>query len=206
VADLNTDDPVVVAEATTETPTAETVTPPASDSTGRSDKDVIVGYSAENKRLKKQLEKVENDRKALEEKNKTEEQRRVDDQVEERVAPHREENKQLREAYFAEIEQMNAGLPEKYRRELDPDVPIQVLKEQRKGIVDLSAALSIQTPPAAAVDAGGNPPPEPPKGIVAKADFAAWQQLISSNKPADREKHNELRPTMEAAYREGRVR
>jgi hypothetical protein len=199
-------DPVVVAEATTETPTAEPVTPPASESAGRSDKDVIVGYSAETKRLKKQLEKATADNAALVEKHKTDEQRRIDAKVEEQVGPHREEIKQLRDAYFAEIEQMNAGLPEKYRRELDPDAPIPVLREQRKGIVDLSAALSIQTPPAAPVDTGGNPPPEPPKGTVTKAEFAAWQQLVSSSNPDDIEKHKELKPSMEAAYVEGRIR
>ncbi|MCP4898899.1 MAG: hypothetical protein GY906_18155 [bacterium] len=206
MANLNTGDAVVVAEATTETPTAETVTPPASDSTGRSDRDVIVGYSAENKRLKKQLERATADNAALVEKHKTEEQRQIDAKVEEQVGPQREEIKQLRDAYFTEIEQMNAGLPEKYRRVLDPDTPIQVLKEQRRGIVDLLAETSTQAPPATYVDTGGNPPAEPPKGTVTKAEFAAWQQLVSSGRPDDIKRHNEMRPAMEAAYRERRIR
>ncbi len=204
--DLNTDGPVVAAEATTETPTAEQVTTPASDSAGRSDKDVIVGYSVENKRLKAQLEKTNVEHAALVEKHKTDEQRRIDEKVNEQVAPHREEIKQLREAYFTEIDQMNAVLPEQYRRELNPDAPIAVLREQRKGIVDLSAALSIQTPPATAVDSGGVPPAEPAKRIVPPAEFLTWQQLVSTGKPGDLEKHKELREEMTAAKLEGRVR
>jgi hypothetical protein len=200
----NTDGKPVADKAGTETPTDQQVTTPADDSGQQKGKDGrIDGLVAERERLKKQLESVQAEKTALEEKNKTEEQKRIDEAVDEKVAPHRAENKRLREFFFSELDRVNKTLPEEHQREINREASLDVLQEQFTSLQTLSSVLSSnQVRPR--VDGSGNPAVIT-SGTPTVDDYNRVALLASSNKAEDIAAYDKEWPAIERAIRERRL-
>ena len=152
-----------------------TPTTPASDTAGRSAEDRIAGLVAERDRHKAAAEKAQADRDALAEKYKTEDEKRLDELVAQRVESEYGPAKQRLERIEAELTtkrdallEATPGLEDCY----DATAPIEV---QVRQIERVASHLSTTNAAPTGVDSGGNPPAAAPKG-TRKYSQAEYQQ------------------------------
>ena len=166
------------------TPTEQQVTTPPSDTGGRSVEDRIAGLVAEVGRHKQRADKAEADNTALAEKYKTEDEKRLDQLVNERVESEYGPVKQRLERITAELttkrDKLLEALPEDGRNCYDESAPVEVQVRQ----IELVAS-HLSTPNAAptSIDSGGNPiPPQPEdKTRYSREEYLAVQKLAVSN-------------------------
>lgn len=190
-------------QAGTGTPTEQQVTTPPSETGGRDAEGRIAGLVAERERLKTQLEAEKKAREAIEEEHKTEDQKRLDQMVKERVeseyGPVRQRLERIEAELTAKRDKLLESLPEDSRSCYDESAPVEV---QVRQIELVAAHLSTQgTPPS--VSSGGNPPAQAPKDTrkYTKDEYDAVQRLAVT----DPDKFDELWPEMKRALVENRV-
>jgi uncharacterized small protein (DUF1192 family) len=199
----NTDGQAPAAEGAPATPAAQPVTTPPSDTSGRNAEDRIAGLVAERERLKTQLEKAGQEKAALEEQFKTDEQRRIDELVNQRVESEYGPAQQRLERIEAELatkrDKLLETLPEGSRNCYDETAPVEV---QVRQIELVASHLSVPGAPAP-VDGGGNPPPkETPRGQMFSLEEYQEVQALASSYPAEFDKRW---PEMKRALKEGRI-
>lgn len=196
----NTDGTPAAAQAGTDAATAQQPTQPAADSAGKGAEDRIAGLIAENKRKDAQLAKAEADRAALEQKYKSEDEKRIDQLVTERVESEYRPAKQRLERIEAELttkrDRLLEALPEASRDCYDSTAPVEVQVRQIELVAShLSDKASAPAPPTP-VNSGGNPMTGGPITMPTEAEFNEWQQMPSKGRL---EEYHKLKPVMHAA-------
>jgi hypothetical protein len=182
-----------------------TPTTPASDTVGRGAEDRIAGLVAERERFKAAAEKAEADRAALEEKYKSDDEKRLDQLVQQRVESEYGPAKQRLERIEAELttkrDRLLENLPEGSRDCYDSTAPVEVQVRQ----IELVAS-HLSTPGAPAlvgVNSGGNPPAPAPKD-TRRYSLQEYQQ-VQRWATTDPDKFDEVWPAMKVALVEGRI-
>lgn len=181
-----------------------TPTTPASDNAGRNAEDRIAGLVAERERWKATAEKATADRDAMTEKHKSDDDKRIDALVAERVESEYGPDKQRLERITAELaterDALIETLPEDARDCYDPNADVEVQVRQIRAV---AKHLSTQVTPPGGVNSGGNPPAPPPKDTqkYTREDYQEVQRLAVSN-PAEFDK---VWPEMKRALNEGRI-
>lgn len=187
------------------TPTAEQVTPPPSDTGGRNAEDRIAGLVAERERLKTQLEKSVAEKTELAEKFKSDEEKRIDELVNQRVeseyGPKTQRLERIEAQLAAKRDKLLESLPEDSRNCFDENANIETQLNQ---IEIVAAHLSTTPNTPTTVTSGGNPPAgESTTGRqYSQEEYQEVQALASSN-PAEFDK---LWPEMKKALKDGRVK
>jgi hypothetical protein len=199
----NTDGTPVADNAGTVTPTEQQVTTPASDSAGRNAEDRIAGLVAERERLKTQLATEKTERTALEDKYKSDEEKRLDELVANRVeseyGPVKQRLERIEVELTAKRDKILESLPEDSRNCFDESAPVEV---QVRQIELVASHLSTHQSPSS-LNSGGNPPPQPSadKTRYSRADYQEVQRLAVSNP----DEFDKVWPTMKKALEEGRI-
>ena len=199
----NTDGTTPAAQGVTGTPPEPTVTQPQSDTGGRDAEGRIAGLVAERERLKTALEKEKAERTALQEQHKSDEDKRIDQLVTERVeseyGPVRQRLERIEVALTAKRDKLLESLPEDSRDCYDEGAPVEV---QVRQIELVTSHLSTHGTPSI-LDSGGNPAPEPPtdKTRYSRAQYQEVQRLASFNP----DEFDKVWPTMKKALEEGRI-
>ncbi len=200
---MNTDGTPVAEQAGTATPTEQQVTIPASDSAGRTAEDRIAGLVAERERLKQSLEKERAERTELENKNKSDEEKRVDELVSNRVeseyGPVRQRLERIEAELTTKRDRLLEGLPEDSRNCFDESAPVEV---QVRQIELIASHLSTHKSPST-LDSGGNPPQQPSadKTRYSQAQYQEVQRLAVRNP----DEFDKVWPAMKKALEEGRI-
>ncbi|MCK5644711.1 MAG: hypothetical protein KAJ19_28185 [Gammaproteobacteria bacterium] len=200
---VNTDGTTPAAEGVTGTPPEPTVTQPVVDNTGRDAEGRIAGLVAERERFKTALEKEKAERAAEQEKYKSDEDKRIDQLVTERVeseyGPVRQRLERIEVALTAKRDKLLESLPEDSRDCYDEGAPVEV---QVRQIELVTSHLSTHSTPSI-LDSGGNPAAQPSadKTRYSRADYQEVQRLATQN-PAEFDK---VWPTMKKALLEGRI-
>lgn len=199
----NTDGTPAAVQAGTGTPTEQQAPTPPSDTGGRNAQDRIDGLVAERERLRTQLETEKTARTTLEEKNKSDEEKRLDQLVKERVeseyGPIRQRLERIEVELTTKRDRLLESLPEESRECFDTNAPVEVQVRQ----IELVAG-HLSTPGAAPkVNTGGNPAPTPPKDTTryTRDDYHAVQKLATSNP----DEFDKVWPTVKQALLEGRI-
>jgi hypothetical protein len=190
----NTDGEAVAEQAASETPTEQQATTPAADSAGRSAEDRIAGLVAERERLKVQLDKEKTDRAALEDKHKSDEDKRFDERVAGEVKPLEQRLEHFEADYTVRRDKLLATLPEDARDCYDSNAPVETQLRQVEIVAD---SLSKATP-ASAVDSGGNPGGATETKWTLE-DYNRVSALATSVNPADREVYDKEWPQIRTA-------
>ena len=177
-----------------------TPTTPASDTAGRNAEDRIKGLVAETARHKARADKAEADSAALAEKHKTEDEKRIDELVSQRVESKYGKDIQRLERTEAVLatkrDKLLEAMPEESRACFDDTAPLYVQVQQIELVTShLSDKASAPAPPTT-VDSGGNPPTGEPMRMPTEAEFNEWQQMPSKGKL---EEYHKLKPIMHAA-------
>ena len=193
-----TDDTPAVDKAETGTPTPDTrATDTAADTSGNKGYEGrIHGLTAERDRHRDANAELQRKYDELVEKTKSEDERRVDALVQERVNTEYGEKLQRLESYEAELgkkrDALVETLPEEHRGMIDPHATVVQQIKQAEGVLSL---LKIDRPTPTGGSA--NPPTKEVGGRIAYSDITRWGQ----NMDVWREHREEVR----AAQREGRI-
>lgn len=199
----NTDGTPVADNAGTATPTEQQVTTPSLETGGRNADDRIAGLVAERERLKEKLEVKETERAALEEKYKSDDEKRIDELVKNRVdseyGPVKQRLERIEVELTAKRDRLLESLPDDSRGCFDESAPVEV---QVRQIELVASHLSTHKSPSN-LDSGGNPPANTPtdRTRYTQAQFQEVQRLAVSNP----DEFDKVWPPMKKALAEGRI-
>jgi len=202
VAD-NTDGTTPAAQGVTGTPPESTVTQPVVDNTGRDAEGRIAGLVAERARKDEKISALEKQIAETAEQHKSDEDKRIDQLVTERVEseykPVQQRLERIEVELTAKRDKILESLPEDSRNCFDESAPVEV---QVRQIELVTSHLSTHKSPAI-LDSGGNPAPEPPadKTRYSRAQYQEVQRLASF----DPDEFDKVWPTMKKALEEGRI-
>jgi hypothetical protein len=178
-----------------ETPTAQQVAQPTDETGGRNLQSRIDGLVAEKARKEEQITKLQEQYNALVEKTKTEDEKRLDEMVKQRVeseyGPVKQRLERMEADYTAKRDRLLAALPEEARDCYDPDASIEVQLHQ----IEIVASHLSSMPKGAVLSSGAPPSSEPPKQI-SWSDYSRWAALASRTDEASRKQYDEMKPRM----------
>jgi hypothetical protein len=150
-------------------------------------------------RKDEKIGKLESRLKELEEKTKTDDDRRIEQLAKERFGPQLERAKTLEQHLATERDNLLTLIPDEHKGLVltGDHIPVEQQIAQARSVLGL---LKKDLPQS--FTSGSNPPKEAAKRDVPRAEYEKWSRLLHT----DTKKYNEQRDDMLAAIREGRVK
>lgn len=163
----------------------------------------ITGLTAERDRLKEKLEAQEARLREIEEQNKSDEQKRVEERAQELHGADLQRLRDIDDAHQRELDGLLERIPEERRGLVTASAPLHERLSQARNVLALLQEKTIPAP----IDSGGTPVAAADKPIMSRAEFDRIASLAGALPGTpEREEYDKKWPTYKQAYYDGRIK